>query len=271
VVLNESKSHAYVLTRFNNAVVTVDLSSFSELASEPMFNPEPDAVIAGRRHLYRSEDVSRFGNASCASCHLFGDTDGLAWDLGNPDIEVENNPNSFVINATPDVLTRFHPMKGPMTTQSLRGLANSGPMHWRGDRTGALAADGQTLEFAAFKEFNGAFSDLLGGERIGRDIYMNERTTGVILTCNDCHALNPTEGQFGTSGLSSEEGPDISQEFKVPHLRNMYQKVGKFGNSGRFSSTDEEFGDQVRGFGFMHDGNMDTLDNFLKNDVFRFD
>ena len=30
----------------------------------------------------------------------------------------------------------FHPMKGPMTTQSLRGMANHGPMHWRGDRTG---------------------------------------------------------------------------------------------------------------------------------------
>ena len=27
-------------------------------------------------------------------------------------------------------------MKGPMTTQSLRGMANHGPMHWRGDRTG---------------------------------------------------------------------------------------------------------------------------------------
>ena len=30
----------------------------------------------------------------------------------------------------------FHPLKGPMTTQSLRGMANHGSMHWRGDRTG---------------------------------------------------------------------------------------------------------------------------------------
>ena len=50
----------------------------------------------------------------------------------------------------------------------------------------------------------------------------------------------------------------------------MYQKVGKFGNSGIFSSTDEFFGDQIRGFGFMHDGNMDTLLNFFKGDVFAF-
>ena len=32
----------------------------------------------------------------------------------------------------------FHPMKGPMTTQTLRGLTNSGAMHWRGDRSNGL-------------------------------------------------------------------------------------------------------------------------------------
>ena len=26
-------------------------------------------------------------------------------------------------------------MKGPMTTQTLRGMDNSGAMHWRGDRS----------------------------------------------------------------------------------------------------------------------------------------
>ena len=30
-------------------------------------------------------------------------------------------------------------------------------------------------------------------------------------------------------------------------------------------------GDQIRGFGFMHDGGMDTLDHFLSGSVFRFD
>src|SRR5262249_36817920 len=30
--------------------------------------------------------------------------------------------------------SHFHPMKGPMTTQTLRGMVNHGAMHWRGDR-----------------------------------------------------------------------------------------------------------------------------------------
>ena len=62
-------------------------------------------------------------------------------------------------------------MKGPMTTQSMRGLTNHGPMHWRGDRTGANRF-GRTLEEAAFKEFNEAFDALagLGGELSDTDM-----------------------------------------------------------------------------------------------------
>ncbi|MBX2836229.1 MAG: hypothetical protein KTR35_05205 [Gammaproteobacteria bacterium] len=308
VVLDEINSRAFVMTRFNNSVITVDLQDFSELSTTALDNPEPDFIVAGRKHLYRSADASRFGDSSCASCHIFADTDGLAWDLGNPDNVVVENPNPFVNPLlSPSTPAQFHPMKGPMTTQSLRGLANAGPMHWRGDRTGAQAAQGQSIEFAAFMEFNDAFVQLLGNESeineddmeafarfslaltyppnpiraldnsldedqaSGREIYFNNITTGLAFTCNDCHTLDPQQEHFGTSGLSSIEGPDISQEFKVPHLRNMYQKVGKFGNSGRFSETNEEFGDQVRGFGFMHDGNMDSLDSFFKGSVFRFD
>ena len=63
----------------------------------------------------------------------------------------------------------------------------------------------------------------------------------------------------------------FSQEMKVPHLRNMYQKVGKFGNSGKFSTDATSYGNQIKGFGFMHDGGMDTLDKFLQGQVFEFD
>src|SRR5581483_10011953 len=57
----------------------------------------------------------------------------------------------------------FHPMKGPMTTQSLRGMAGNGPMHWRGDRSGANDPGGNALdEVAGFKRFNPAFVGLVG-------------------------------------------------------------------------------------------------------------
>ena len=41
------------------------------------------------------------------------------------------------------------------------------------------------------------------------------------------HTLNRAQGFFGTDGLSTFEGE--TQEFKIAHLRNVYQKVGMFG------------------------------------------
>ena len=45
---------------------------------------------------------------------------------------------------------------------------------------------------------------------------------------------------------------------KVPHIRNMVQKVGMFSTAG----------DQVRGTGFLHDGSVDTLKTFFSSPVF---
>lgn len=306
VILDETNGRLYVHTRFDNGISIVDTTTKSETAHLTMYNPEPDIVVNGRPFLYDSIETSSHGDSSCGLCHVYGDFDGLAWDLGNPDENVVTNPNQFVNALLRPASPVFHPMKGPMTTQSFRGMKGNGPMHWRGDRVGATA--GGSLELRAFKDFNVAFPGLVGRETelpsadmqafaefaleityppnpiralnnslttsqsTGRDIYMMDLTTGPgVLTCNNCHAVNPAVGNFGTAGLSTTEGPDISQEFKVPHLRNMYQKVGKFGNSGKFSNDMTAYGDQVRGFGFMHDGGMDTLDKFLQGGVFLFD
>jgi hypothetical protein len=117
-----------------------------------------------RRILYDATLDSSNGEAACASCHVFADVDGLAWDLGDPDGAVLSNPNpirSDTLTTAPD----FHPMKGPLTTQTLRGMATHGAMHWRGDRTGGYQPGVDPRdERAAFLEFNPAFADLLGRE-----------------------------------------------------------------------------------------------------------
>ena len=61
----------------------------------------------------------------------------------------------------------LHPMKGPMATQTLRGMVNHGPMHWRGDRvTGYFGTDMSTAppynSTLAFKNFIQAFNTLVG-------------------------------------------------------------------------------------------------------------
>jgi hypothetical protein len=76
-------------------------------------------------------------------------------------------------------------------------------------------------------------------------------------------------GFFGSDGRSSFENE--TQLFKIPHLRNLYQKVGMFGMSPDAFFPSDPFpfmGDQVRGFGFLHDGSTDTLFRFHGASVF---
>jgi hypothetical protein len=75
----------------------------------------------------------------------------------------------------------------------------------------------------------------------------------------------PGNGRFGTAGLMTFEGLRITENFKVPQLRNVYQKAGMFG----FSRPGANTGPQIRGFGFSNDGSIDTLDTFFSDPVFR--
>jgi DNA-binding beta-propeller fold protein YncE len=181
LMLDEARGRLYVTTRFDNAVKVVDLASRSTLSSLAMKNPEPASVAEGRPFLYDARRFSANGEASCSSCHVFGDMDDLAWDLGNPDDRVTSNPivknlaspteialGKLLFGVTSpingsDNANEFHPMKGPMTTQTLRGMRNSGAMHWRGDRSNGLFGSNATDSTLSFKNFAVAFQGLLGG------------------------------------------------------------------------------------------------------------
>ncbi|NNF51420.1 MAG: hypothetical protein HKN59_03180 [Gammaproteobacteria bacterium] len=301
IVLDEARDRAYVHTRFDNGISVIDIAAKTEVLHLELHNPEPAAVRDGRKFLYDATLTSGNGNDSCASCHVFGDTDGLAWDLGEPDETTQPIPNVFIPISPAATPARFHPLKGPMTTQSMRGLRGHGPMHWRGDRTGNNRVGGETLEEAAFKEFNAAFDAFaaLGGELNaddmqtftdfamginyppnpirqldnglianqirGEELFNNgvvRIQTGQLEVCRQCHTLNPAAGLFGTRGLSSDNSQPGERNFKIPHFRDQYQKVGMFGFG---FNTAPERGPQVRGFSFNHNGA--TSSNFIIADL----
>ncbi len=305
VVLDTARNRAYVTTRLDNGVSVVNTDTFTEGAHVKMYNPEPAEVVKGRKFLYDASYTSSRGDSSCSGCHTFGDLDHLSWDLGNPDDVSKANPNTYSTKV-PTILrtmTKFHPMKGPMSTQTFRGMAGNGPMHWRGDRTGTTVA-GATLEERSFKEFSVAFPGLLGREtpltdaemtdfarfalklisppnpvanldgtytatqQAGFDFFMN-KNADTISTCNGCHTLDPAKGKFGTDGTLSFEGPTIAQNAKIAQLREMYQKVGSFArNSTSNSPPSPQMGDQIRGFGYSLDGALGSVNEFLNALVF---
>ncbi|NRB41303.1 MAG: hypothetical protein HRU20_22995 [Pseudomonadales bacterium] len=297
LAMSNNGKNLYVYSRYDNVVSVINVKKQKVRNTTALYNPEPAHVKDGRKFLYDADYTSSNGTASCSSCHIFGDLDSLAWDLGNPDEEMHDNllPLSGG-NLSPLKSDKFHPLKGPMTTQTFRGMVTSGAMHWRGDRMGQDTVASSSQAEAAFKEFSGAMVGLVGRETElstaemqaftdfalsitsqpnpvrnldntltadqtqGAADYFALPVDGGFGTCNSCHALDKEKNFFGTDTGISGEGPFVSQDFKVAHLRNMYSKVGMFGSS-YFTAT--HMGDQVRGFGYLHDGTAASVDDFL--------
>ncbi len=284
VVVDDARGRIYVVGRFRNELQTLRSSNFSEVARAWIgFDPTPDEIVNGRKFFYGGF-TSGHGEQSCASCHVFGDFDNIAWDLGDPQGAFQPRPPGQI----DPFLGGFHPMKGPMTTQSLRGLPGTFLLHWRGDRSDLFAFNAAFVglmgrstqlpdsEMTAFADFvlplvhppnpnqflDRAFRDAPPGvpsARRGRSFYFNNPVDGP-LTCNGCHAsLNFGPGTNGQ--VINRIALRDSQDIKIPHVRNMYRKTG---------FTDLPGVVNKRGFGFTHDGAIDNLFNFLKFPGFAF-
>ncbi|HZV34547.1 MAG TPA: beta-propeller fold lactonase family protein [Verrucomicrobiae bacterium] len=273
----------YALNRIANTISIIDPNLNALLKEIPVgsFDPTPATIRQGRGFLYDAK-LSGNGTVACASCHVDAEMDLLAWDLGDPTGSLITNTTTFPTplgNLTSNSV--YHPMKGPMTTQTLRGLNGLDPFHWRGERTN-------------FTFFNGAFASLMGGTPLstndinayldfintivfepnpnqnldrtlpttfaeanpsaGRNAFINTNYNAG-LQCNSCHALPNGTARFILPGSVLQE----SQDFKVPHLRNIYQKIGM--NRGTNAPS-------IGGFGFLHDGSFQDIFTFLSQPIF---
>jgi YVTN family beta-propeller protein len=273
LALNAAGNTLYCLNRISNTISILNTSTKTLTGSIPVgTDPEPAAIVNGRGFLYDAK-LSGNGTGSCASCHVDGDMDHLAWNLGDP-------TGSLTTTTQKGQTFTFHPMKGPMTTQTLRGLLNLSPYHWRGDK-------------ANFAAFNSTFDDLMGSSQlptVEMTAYTNFVNTVLFLpnhlenlnrtpptslaggngvngetdfitlaisqpnnnTCNNCHASNPGPG----SNRLIE--PFQPQPIKNPELRNLYQKQ-------LFSNTKSS---SIDGFGMNHDGDISTVQQFMQNPAF---
>jgi len=327
VVVDDAGGLVYVLNKFEASISVVSIASETEIARVPFFDPTPDAVRDGRPHFYGTHETSGLGQASCASCHIDGRMDRLAWDLGDPGGVVEPVAGQNLAANIPGLaggFEDFHPMKGPMTTQTLQDIIGKEPHHWRGDRDG-------------IEEFNGAFEGLLGDDEqlsagemqevedflatihfppnpfrnvdntlpadlplpghyttgrfgpAGLPLPNGDATRGLTLyrppnlldagavACSTCHTMPTGMGTnyvftgFVSPMVPLPAGPNgelhhalVSQDgstnvsMKIPQLRNMYEKVGL-----ELTQTTN-----LAGFGFLHDGSIDSLARFLNEPIF---
>jgi DNA-binding beta-propeller fold protein YncE len=273
LALNATAGILYCLNRISNTISIIPTSLQGVTEIPVGTDPTPATIKAGRGFLYDAK-LSGTGNGSCASCHIDAEMDHLAWNLGDPTASM----TTFVQNGE---TFRFHPMKGPMTTQTLRGLLNLAPYHWRGDKP----------NFAAF---NAAFQSLMGGTQISTanmDTYTTfinsilflpnpnqnlDRSLPTSLgggnpaaglndfltvagfhastgpaTCQSCHATDPGPGTNLLIRPAAETA--AKQPMKTPQLRAIYQK----------RMFDNKATETIDGFGLTHDGSSSDVLAFL--------
>ena len=266
LALDEAGQRLFVLNKLSHTVSVVSTATLAVVNELPIaaFNPMPASVKAGQGYLFDAR-LSGNGTVSCGTCHFDADRDGLAWDLGDPTGQMMTvlGANLSVHDNTPRPRV-MHPMKGPMTTQTLRGMQDGAPFHWRGDR-------------ATIAAFNPTFDLLMGGQQIdeedmadltsylesivnhpnpnrnndrslptslgngnpvsGRDLYNNHTKSH----CAVCHLL--PKGTDNNIDLPQEVG--ASQPLKTPPLRTVYQRMFYNPRAGAES---------LSGFGMLHDG-----------------
>ncbi|MEK6675647.1 MAG: hypothetical protein AABZ47_08340 [Planctomycetota bacterium] len=315
LVLDESRERLYVLNKFGSSISIINTVTNTEITQVPLFDPSPSAIKIGRKHLYDTHRNSGLGHIACASCHVDSRIDRLSWDLGDPSGSVK----PFNQNCAGGGCQSWHPMKGPMTTQTLQDIIGKEPHHWRGDRNGIeefagafqkLLGDDGPLPNADMQEFENFLATIhfppnpfrnffnqlptslaLPGHfttgrfgAAGQPLSNGNAVTGLSryrtgfldgVHCVTCHTLPTGIGLDGTfvgfnfvpispgplgerhHGIVSVDG-STNVSIKIPQLRNMYKKVG-------FEATQAR---NVAGFGFLHDGSVDSLARFVTEPVF---
>lgn len=283
----------YVLTRGDRTLRALDVRAGDAVVAEAAlpYDPEPRAVTVGREHVFEARPDGGHGNGSmsCASCHVFGHFDQLAWDLGDPEgglgyyypdvmTGLAGFPGQLVVAPSTPIL---NPLKGPMVTQSLRGLVDPDgkddfPLHWRGDRRtphsfgGAfeslLGGDGleprEVQEFATYlrtlryapnpaQPFDRVYTGLAA---IGEDTYGMDPDAvpksygiGVETFCIDCHVGDFAGGTDYTGSRPTVSAGSFTQLFNTAQLRFVFEKSYR----------------DTSGFGALHDGAVDGVRGFM--------
>jgi YVTN family beta-propeller protein len=295
MALDESRARLYIWNRFSSTISVLNTATATVITNVPVFDPTPEIIRKGRPHLYDVRKTSGLGITACASCHVDGRADRLAWDLGVPDGNMVTNQGF-----------PFHPMKGPMVTQTFQDIiapffGREQSLHWRGDRknleefnqtfTNLQANDVEltTNEMAEFKGMlatiffppnplrnvanippasvplpghfgpqptnGGPRSPLPPGNPFRGEEIFDDFPSGSCVTCH-------TDFNGGRARIDSAEfGPGFG-----PSGRNAHESVFKI---AQLRSLADKIGmdgattNSRSGFGLMHDGRVDTLTRFL--------
>lgn len=273
VVLDETSGRGYVLNKFAGSISVLDLNARQEVTRVAFEDPTPAVIKEGRPFFYNTHLSSGLGHVSCASCHVDGKTDRLAWDLGDPsgtNVQVEEAHNST--GAALGKKVTVSAMKGPMVTQTLQDIMKFPSLHWRGDRPNlaSFAEAYRTLhgrETAASAEDMQKLGNFLRTLHLPPNPYRriddsrpNQVTLpdGTTVKSQSMQALlgqnsrtnNCLRCHTGEGARNRASNPELGQAFVAPALTGFYKKLGFWPKLKEGSTS---------GIGFFHDGSDSVL------------
>ncbi|MBI5364802.1 MAG: hypothetical protein HZA53_16620 [Planctomycetes bacterium] len=267
----------YVYLMQDKAVARIDLAALPQagvfdVTSAPGTNIGFELLSGAERlgrHLFNDANLSKSGTSSCASCHVDGHTDRLAWELSH-----YLDPRG----TARDLLQFPVDVKGPLVTQSTRKLEETGPYHWRGEKR-RLADFNQAFGNLLGHEVAGVPSDIGGdfqylihyvnrlallpnprenldrsltaAQARGADVFQNQPVMNG-LACASCHAL-----PLGTSGeVVAAPVPGVLETVDVPSLRGVGSELAPQHMAGGNFGLRTELGaglTHAGAFASMHD------------------
>jgi DNA-binding beta-propeller fold protein YncE len=294
LVLREAANVLYTYTRDNRVqVYTLPIAGAPHAPVSTVavgFDITSRPVRQGR---FLNIDATRSASSvqSCNTCHVDGHMDRVAWDLSDFTGDPLSNP------PTPPTSVPRVP-KRTKVTMSLRGIEETPPFHWRGDR-------------ADLDRFNPAFEGLLGGTQLSpqemadfeafvfslsypanprqnldrsysqpalagfsnfackpaHDIGFDNTTAVTAISCSECHSMT------GASGTNNQVNNDLAGTFPIigdaTQLRGLFDKrsdvidytgtVLPAGHLQRIPAT---------GWGFGNSGFTDRVKDFVDLGVF---
>ena len=277
IVLQPSTNRAFVLNKFDASISVLNLNNETESSRVSFFDPTPNGIKKGRKHLYDTHATSGLGQASCASCHIDGRTDRLAWDLGNPAGEPTplkgfNRLKTAVVEASQP------PVKGPLLTMTLQDIIGHPSMHWSGDKPDlghfasafvSLQGDNAPQSKASVAEFETFLDSIHIPGNPYRQLDNNYATNVKI------PGPNGTVARVGNAALGSQEferncrschhghsgrgdalrfngGFGLGIALRPPTWRNFHERFGLWFDNAKASNS---------GFGFQQDGSFDSTHN----------
>ncbi len=230
ILITPDGKTAFVANALDDSLTAIDLENFTAVERIDLGGPQEITRVRHGEQLFHSAKITFRRQFSCHSCHPDGHVDGLTYDIEPDGIGVD-----------------------PVDNRTLRGILDTAPFKWSGKNPSFSRQCGPRLSafFTRLQPFTPeqladldlyvctiprppnrhrpVGAPLTEAQRRGKAMFERTRTNaGEIIPkqnrCTTCH-FPPLYTDRQRHDVGTQMPFDVSAEFDVPHLNNIYDSA----------------------------------------------